>query len=199
MNKNAALLTLVLALCGAGRAKADLNLLTLINPPVQSNTPYSLSFFATGPNTQVSIGGYQLPSFEQVTDITLTATGGSGNLLGQTWNFVPAASGSLANQYDDMLGTGTNALNFGGVTEGDYDVFDQSFGSTAGQGYTLNFNFTEEPGVCCGGVFIGPSGFEVDTTGTGAVAPEPALMLPLTALLGLGYVARKRFSNRANS
>jgi len=189
MNKNAALLTLVLALCGAGRAKADLNLLTLINPPVQSNTPYSLSFFATGPNTQVSIGGYQLPSFEQVADITLTATGGSGNLLGQTWNFVPAASGSLANQYDDMLGTGTNALNFGGVTEGDYDVFDQSFGSTAGQGYTLNFNFTED--------FQGPSGFEVDTTG--AVAPEPALMLPLTALLGLGYVARKRFSNRANS
>lgn len=179
-------LGLVVMVCPAG-LKAD-TLLDIVNPAIQSNTPYVLDFVAGSTSTDIQIEGYQLPSYEQATDITLT-TGGGSNLLGENWTYTPAPSGALAFQYDDGYGKGTNALDFGGVTVDSYDQFDQTITTVVGQTYDLSFLFTED--------YTGPSEFVVSASDTDPVlaTPEPgtlSLMLVGLGVLGSITVLRKR-------
>jgi hypothetical protein len=181
MTKNVALITgaLALSLCGAGQAMAG-QLLNLLDPSVQSNTPYVLSFTAGATTTDIQFEGYQVPSTEGATDISLTSGGGS-NLLGEYWTLTPAASGSDAGQYIDGYGTGTNAVYFSGLSAGYYDQFDQLVSTVVGQTYDLSFLFTEQGS--------GPSSFIVSATGT----PEPASMFLFgSGLLGVTIAARRR-------
>ena len=149
----------------------------------ETNTPnagtnYSFNIFAGTANTSLSFAGYQVPSFSNVTAISLSALGSSANLLAQTWTFAPAGCGSLAGQGGDGQGTGTNGLSFGGVCAGSYDTFAQNFASVAGQQYVLNFRYNND---------IGPSGFRVETSAALANAvPEPATWLLM--FLGFGAV-----------
>jgi PEP-CTERM motif len=177
-----------LTIGATGQSRADTVLLNLINPPVQSDTPYNLSFVTTGTSTTVSIGGYQLPSYEQSTDNGLYLGGTGPNLLGTTWGFIPAASGTLANQYDD--GSPVNGLNFGGTSEGYYDTFYQTIATTVGASYTLSFLFTEdEPG---------PSGFMVTASGALSSVPEPSsLVLAGSGVLAVFVLARRRKATAA--
>jgi hypothetical protein len=124
--KNSSLSTagLALFLCGAEQAMAGTVLLSLIDPAGGTSTPYALLFTAGAPTTDITFAGYQLPSALFATDISLT-TGGGGNLLGETWTFTPAPSGSDALQGFDGSGTGTNYLEFLGTTVGAFDQFDQ--------------------------------------------------------------------------
>jgi hypothetical protein len=181
MKKNTALPVLVLALFGGARARADIGLLNLVNPGIQNTTPYSLSFVAVSTVTDVSFAGYQVPAVEDAEDISLTGSG-PGNLLSQVWNFIPAQFGSFAGQYSDRYASGTNGLFFAGYSPGDYDTFEQAVVTGIGDRYTLSFLFTETG--------TGPSAFEVAT-------PEPTALIPLTVLLGLAFVARKRNPRRA--
>jgi len=149
----------------------------------QTNSPnpganYSFNILAGSANTSVSFAGYQVPSFSNVTAISLSALGSSTNLLAQNWTFAPAGCGSLAGQDNDGQGSGTNGLSFGGVCAGSYDTFAQNFASVAGQQYVLNFRYSND---------TGPSGFRVETSAALANAvPEPATWLLM--FLGFGAV-----------
>jgi hypothetical protein len=180
--KNIVLLTAVMALLGVGEAKADL--FDLTNPPGQSDTPISLSFVAGATTTDIVFGGYQVPSVMEATDISLT-TGGGGNLLGLTWNFTPAASGSIADQF----GNGSvNGLQFAGVVVGDFDEFDQEISTVIGQTYDINFLFTNSP-------FNAPSGFFVNATDALVATPEPgSLTLLALCISGAAILARKKLA-----
>jgi hypothetical protein len=168
--------------------RAD-TLLDLVSPPAQTSTPYMLDFVAGATSTDILFEGYQVPSYEQAEDITLT-TGGGSNRLGETWTYAAAPSGAMADQFNDPYGTGTNGLNFGGVTAGSFDQFDQTVSTVVGDTYDLSFLFSEDD--------TGPSGFVVSASNTGSsiAAPEPGtLSLMLVGLGVLGLVAvmmRKR-------
>src|SRR5262249_4515097 len=125
------------------------------------------------------------------TAISLT-TGGGPNLLGVTWNFTAAPCGSIASQFDDGAGTGTNGLGFAGVCTGSYDQFDQLVPTTAGVSYDVNFLFTNSSSNA-------PSGFMVFTDSVDAAdAPEPASAVLLLAGLGGLAIHRLRLRSRAS-
>jgi len=65
----------------AGGAADATVLLSLTDPAIQTGTSYSLDFTATSTSSVLSIAGYQVPSYEQFTDNSVT-TGGGANLLG---------------------------------------------------------------------------------------------------------------------
>jgi hypothetical protein len=100
-------------------------------------------------------------------------------LLGGTWIFTPAPSGSLANTYSD--GTSVLALNFGGVTVGSYDVYSQTVATTIGSVYTLDLQYSNDSDNQ-------PSGFLVEATGVTdpAGVAGSAINLGLAQLAGLG-------------
>jgi len=177
------------ALLGASPARAA-TLLSLINSPTTTDTPYDLFFTATAPATTVSIGGYDDPAFEYVFDIAVTV-GGGPNLLGQSWTFRPALIGSEATEFDGLL-------KFGDIAVGNYDTFSQTFATVAGDTYLLSFQFANS---IDGTSFPGdPSGLLVTTSGelastvAGTVpVPEPATwMMALLGFVGLGLVGYRR-------
>jgi hypothetical protein len=170
-----------LAIGASGQARADV-LLDLINPPTQSDTPFILAFTATDTSTTISIGGYQVPSFEQTTHNGVFAGGVGPNLLGSTWVLVRAPVGSDTSTFND--GTSVPALDFGAVVVGDYDTYSQTFGTTVGQSYTLDFLFSNSSNSS-------PSGLLVTTTGA---VPEPSslALAGLGGLIGAGYVRSRR-------
>jgi len=185
--KNVAVVTGVVALLlfGAGHAMAGV-LLDLVNSPVQTNTPYTLDFTATSVTSDIQFAGYQVPSHEYAEDISLIdTTAGGSNILGQTWLFTPAASGTDTSQFDDGYGTGTNGLNFAGVVAGDFDTYDQDVTTVVGDQYALTFLFTQG--------YTGPSEFTVSVSNASTAAPEPAtLFLFGSGLLGVAIASRKR-------
>lgn len=186
MKKTVSSLFAIAMALGAASAAQATPLLTLINPVSSTPTTYSLSFVATGTSSVLSDGGYQLPRFTQFTSNSVVALTGGPNLLSQVWAFTPAASGSDTSQYSD--GTSVNALNFGGVTEGSYDVYSQIIATTPGASYVYSFTISPFAG--------NPDGFFVDVTNivTGAV-PEPATWAMMLAGFGMiGFAARRRSS-----
>ena len=110
----------------------------------------TVDILATKAITTVTVGGYHVPSYLQLTAISLTTSAGSGgtNLLSQQWLFTPAATnvkyGTYTHQYDDGWATGTNGLEFGSIVVGSYDGYSQSFASTQGDTYYLHFQYTQD-------------------------------------------------------
>jgi hypothetical protein len=188
MKITSVLLAAVGAVGLASSAHADTFLLNLINPTVDTSASYDLGFTATGTSVTLTDGGYQLPADTQFIDNSVVASGGSTNLLVQTWAFTPAASGSEANQYSD--GTSVNELNFGGVTQGSYDEFSQTFTTTPGTTYVYSFNVPEFEG--------NPDGFFVsvsDATVASAV-PEPSTWATMIlGFFGVGFMGYRKQRN----
>jgi hypothetical protein len=121
-------------------AHAATTLLSLTDAPTQSDTPYALPFLATDSTMTVSISGYQPPSWEYVTDIGVTLSGSTTNLLGSSWFFLPAAKGTYAMTIND--GTSVPGLQFGGLSPGDYDTFSQFVATQPGETYVLSFLYS---------------------------------------------------------
>lgn len=178
----AAFAAIAVALAVSAPARADTVLLDLINAPSQTNTPYSFNFSAIDAFTTVTFAGFEVGAIETASHIGVFLNNAGANLLGSTWTFTPAPSGSFADQFSD--GTGVNQLLLGGTTPGSYDRFTQQFASTAGSSYTLNFLFSNENAT--------PNGFRVSTSGTVGV-PEPATWgMMLLGFGGLGAILRLR-------
>ena len=159
-------------------------LLNLVNAPGQNNTPYALSFTATSASTTLSVAGYQLPSNETATQ-NAVRLGAGANLLGQTWIFTAAASGTDASQYND--GSSVNGLDLAGTTTGSYDTFAQTFATAIGSTYTYSFLYSNS-------VNNSPSGFRVDVnSATAGAVPEPATWGLMVLGFGMiGAAARSR-------
>ena len=182
-----AILIGAMALLGTSPARAA-TLLSLLNPPTTTFTHYGFSFTAIASQTTISIGGYDDPAFEYVFDVGVTpALDGGANLLGQSWVFTPARSGSEATEFDGLL-------KFGDISVGNYDTFSQSFATTAGATYLLSFDFANS---LDGSSFPSdPSGLLVTTSGGLArtvAVPEPTTWaLALLGFAGLGLVGYRR-------
>ena len=73
-------------------------------------------------------------------------TGASGNLLGSTWTFTPAASGSLSAEFDD--GTPVPALEFAGVIAGDFDTYSQAISTVVGSTYSVDLTILMQETIC---------------------------------------------------
>jgi hypothetical protein len=172
------------ALLGASPARA-VTLLSLINSPTTTGTPYDLFFTATAPTTTLSIGGYDDPAFEYVFDLSVTH-GGGANLLGQSWVFTPARIGSEATEFGGLL-------KFGDIAVGNYDTFSQTFATIPGDTYLLSFQFANS---IDGSSFPhDPSGLLVTTSGelASVAVPEPTTwMMTLLGFVGLGLVGYRR-------
>ena len=177
-------LAALVAAVGISSAAHATELLNLVNPPGGTSASYNLVFTATSSSSTLTDGGYQLPGFTQFTNNVLVDLAGGGNLLGQTWSFTPAPSGSDTDQYYD--GTSVNALDFGGVSEGSYDEYSQTFATIAGDTYAYSFdvpNFDNNPD----GFFV-----DVSNAETGGV-PEPTTWAMMVGgIFGLGTALRRR-------
>jgi len=180
---SAASLAAVALMMGASVPARATTLLNLIDPPSQSDTPYALPFTASSSSTTISIAGYQVPAYEQTSNNGLFLDGTGPNLLGGTWTFIPAASGSLANTYNDM--TSVPALNFGGVAVGFYDTFTQTIATITGDSYTLDFLYSNDANS-------GPSGLLVTTSDISSTPLPAALPMFAAGLALVGLLARKK-------
>jgi hypothetical protein len=176
--------TLTATLIGASAAQAD-TILNLIDAPAQTNVPFSLPFIASSPATMISIAGYQVPSFEQSTQNGVFLNGIGPNLLGSSWVFTPAPSGSLANTFND--GSSVPGLNFGGVVVGSFDTFSQTIATTPGSFYTLDFHYSNS-------FSNAPSGLRVSEVAVSVPGPIVGAGLPgfLAACVGLLAWWRRR-------
>ena len=179
------ILAAITGLAGSVPSNATV-LLNLIDPSTGTTT-YDLSFTATGHEMTLDVGGYQVISFENVHYNNVSTSGGP-NLLGGSWSFTPAASGSLAYPYDD--GTSVPGLIFGGLSVGYYDTFSQTFATTPGETYRYSFAFTQG--------YEGPSELVVTATAAAATPtiPEPStwamMLLGFAGLAFVGYRGTRR-------
>jgi hypothetical protein len=178
----------LLASAGPSFAVTDLTF-SLVDQPGQSDTSESLAFVATGSFEILRIAGYQVPSFEQSTGNGVFLGGIGPNLLGSTWHFTPAGSGSLANQFND--GTSVNGLNFGGVTVGSFDTFSQNFHTIPGDTYRVNFLYSNDfaPNNA-------PSALTVTVNAIGSVPEPSAWAMMLLGFVGLGFVSYRQARRR---
>jgi hypothetical protein len=109
--------------------------------------------------------------------------GGGANLLGDTWTFVPAPSGSSAFELPDV--TAVPALGFAGGTVGSYDTFSQTFATTPGAEYVYEFTFFNDltdPG------YNAPTGLLVTTSASAVPEPSTWAMMIL-GFAGIGFMA----------
>ena len=174
---------------GAGQSKAGL-LFDSEDPAGQGFSTISLPFTAGAAETTITFAGYDVPAQIFAVDISLTA-GGGPNLLGSTWTFTSAPSGSDADQFVDLFGTGTNGLNFLGLTEDSFDQFSQVVATVPGQSYTLDFEFSVKEGTFSASA---PSELMVSASDATSAAPEPSTLVMSSLLLGIFGIAglRKR-------
>ena len=142
------------------------------------NGSYTPSFIASASSTTISFAGYDITDFTDVTHIGLFLNGTGPNLLGNSWVFSAAASGSDALIYSD--GTSVPALSFGGVTIGSYDKYSETIATTIGNSYTLDFTYAG------GG---SPNGFIVTTSAT--PLPSTWIML-ITGFVGFTFLAFRK-------
>ncbi|WP_294534466.1 PEP-CTERM sorting domain-containing protein [uncultured Rhodoblastus sp.] len=181
---------LACALLAPPQARAAI-LLNLTDPPDQTDTAYSLAFTAAGPLTTISIGGYQILDFEQTANIGVFLNGAGANLLGAAWTLTPAAP-LFTNTFTYDDGTPVPALVFGSSGAGAYDTYAQTFATTAGQSYSVNFLFSND--LFGGGAT--PSGLLVTELSPPPVSggiPEPSTwMLMLLGLAGVGFLGRRQ-------
>ena len=186
---SAASLAAVGLMIGASVPARATTLLNLINAPGQNDTSFALPFTASSASTTISIAGYQVPSSETTTQNGLFLGGTGPNLLGGTWAFIPAASGSLTSTFSD--GTSVPALEFAGVTAGSYDTYSQTIATITGDSYTLDFLYTNSNDNAASGLLVTTSGI--------SSTPLPAA-LPMFAggLAFVGLLARRR-KRRATS
>ena len=182
---------------GASSARADVTLLSLINPTDQTTTHYSFDLTATATTTTISFGGYQKLDFEYVSEISVTPNAG-GNLLGPAWKFRPAAVGSDAWTLPD--GTSVPALWFAGLAS-EYDTFSQTFNTTPGAAYVLDFDFTSSlasdllsPSLLSKvSEAVNSSAILVTTTALAPSVPEPSTwIMTVIGVAGLGVIRHRR-------
>lgn len=171
-------------------------LLDLVNVEAESQVAYVLAFTATNSETTIVFGGYHVPSYLQATQISVTADGTTANLLHRVWDHRAAPIGSLANQTSGLGGysTGTNPLEFGSTHVAAYDLFAQTFATTVGSVYNVNFLFSQDYGH-------NKNGFKITTDETLAMvasqsAPEPSTWAMMIAGFGfVGFALRYRQKN----
>jgi hypothetical protein len=174
-----------LGLFGAASARADTVLLSLTDIGY-TETLYNLDFIANASTTSLSVGGYE-PDFVWVAAInSVTPLGGGANMLGDTWTFVPASSGSAAYILSDVISV--PALGFGGTTVGSYDTFSQTFATTPGTEYVYQFMLYND---LASPDFANPSGILVTTTASAAPEPSTWAMMIL-GFLGVGFIGFRR-------
>jgi hypothetical protein len=181
------LVAVSLVLGGVGKANAGV-LLDLEDPLTQTNTPFALTFIAGANSTILEFAGYHVPANLTASHIDLTQTGGVVNLLGGTWTFTPASSGSDTSTYSD--GTGVPALRFAGVEEDFFDRYSQTIPTVIGQSYALSFLLTDAniPSAPSELVVLASDANPIDS---GAV-PEPSSLVVSSILLGIFGVVRLR-------
>jgi len=161
----------------AAAAPAGAAMLTLANPPTQSDTPMTVVFTATGDESIVIDQGYQVNDLETLTSNTVTLSGGGTNLLGPTWQHSFAASGSNAYTFND--GTPVPALGFAAQDPPNLDTFYQMFATVPGDTYIYKFNYSNNTA----GFGATPSGLVVTFT---AVPEASTWALLLLGFCGLG-------------
>jgi len=164
---------------GASAAQAD-TLLNLIDAPGQTNTPFSLPFTVSSlaAAVELTIAGYQVPSFEQTTQIGLFLNGIGPNLLGSNWDFEPAPSGSNATTFND--GSSVPGLNFGGTVVGSFDTFSQTIEAVPGASYSLNFLYSNSSANAPSGLLASAAISLVPSPIVGAGLPAQCLRWPFS-------------------
>jgi len=181
---------LAASVVGASPANA-VELINIINSPVVQKV-ISTNFVATDSTTTLIFGGYQLPSFEQVQDISVTPAAGGANLAPSpsTWTFTAAPSGSEAHVFYYPAGVDIG-FEFGGLTPKSYDLFSTDLATTAGQTYDLSFLYTQD--------YAGPNGLKVTVGETVAeVAAQSALpeasswVMMLAGIGTVGFALRRQ-------
>ena len=174
-----------LGLLGAASARADTILLSLTDM-AYTETLYDLGFVANASTTTLSVAGYQIPFAWVAASNSVTPLGGGANLLGDTWTFAPAPSGSSAFPLPDV--TPVPALGFAGGTIGSYDTFSQTFATTPGAEYVYEFMFFNDLGPLGSNA---PSGLLVTTSASAVPEPSTWAMMIL-GLAGIGFTAYRR-------
>ena len=161
------------ALYATAAAPASAAMLTLTDPPTQSNTPEAVTFTATATESLVIAEGYQVNDLETLTNNMVTLSGGGPNLLGSTWQSRFAAVGSNSYTFND--GTPVPALGFAAQDPPNLDTFYQIFATVPGDTYTYSFNYSNNTA----GFGATPSQLVV----TASSVPEPSTW----AMLLLGF------------
>lgn len=169
----------LLAVAASAQAQTT-TLLNIVNPSTDPSGAYSLSFTATSTSVTLSDGGYNVPSWGVFSANKVVQDGTSANLLGLSWSFAAAAYGSDAFMtYDGPV----NALNFGGVAVGYYDVYSQTFSTTPGDTYTYTFDMTR---------YGNNDAYFVEVSNATSPVPESSSFMLMLAGLGLVASAVRR-------
>ena len=170
------------ALYATAAAPASAAMLTLADPPTQSNTPEAVTFTATATESLVIAEGYQVNDLETLTNNMVTLSGGGPNLLGSTWQSRFAAVGS--NSYTVNDGTPVPALGFAAQDPPNLDTFYQIFATVPGDTYTYSFNYSNNTA----GFGATPSQLVV----TASSVPEPSTWaMLLLGFAGLGFASHR--------
>jgi hypothetical protein len=175
MNRLLAYTIAAAALATAPSAASATTLFDKTNLADQTNTPESLVFTPGSTSTTLSIGGFNVPSFINLTDIELTR--GTTNVLGQTFTFTSAGAGCTDASQGGPGAFGTNNISLGSVCVGVNDTFSQTISTTPGELLVLRFLLSNSNA---------PNGLLITASDATTGVPEPATWAMM--LLGFGAV-----------